>query len=134
MRDLDVPHTGNHEQHESCGRNHPSDITRLGVSNCQQPRTTKEWHVNMAKGKDKTSLSPRGRKRKEEALHAYFVEDIQILVEGISSRRNGAIVRHLHGVIEAIEVDAVDYQTHGFERAGGGLVEIYRYAKLRKDR
>jgi hypothetical protein len=50
----------------------------------------------------------------------YIVEDVEIGVQRVSSGHDGAIVGNLDGVVERVQVDAVNDERHlgGFEVTG----------------
>ena len=48
---------------------------------------------------------------------SYIVEDIEVRGQGITASHAGAIVGDLDGVVESVQVDAINDQRHGCRAA-----------------
>lgn len=100
---MHIPDTWNHEKHKCSRCDHPRDITGL------------RWKVSTVR-------------RELDGRNPYIVVDVEIGVQRVSSSHDGVIVGNLDGVVERVQVDAVDDERHlgGFELTGAscGLFEM----------
>ncbi len=89
-----APHTGNHEQDEGGGCEHPSDITGL-------------WIYRSAESAPGSFSGP-----------LYLIVDIEIHEQRIAACRYGLIVGNMLCVIKLVQINAFDHRVSHIDKEG----------------